>query len=38
MGNGNIRVEINGIEELPYVMSLVRQSFEKQMGNGETDT
>ena len=37
-GNGNIRVEFNGIEELPYVMNLVRQSFEKQMGNGETDT
>ena len=37
-GNGNIRVEFNSIEELPYVMSLVRQSFGKQMGNGETDT
>ena len=37
-GNGNIRIEFSSIEELPYVMSLVRQSFEKQMGNGETDT
>ena len=37
-GNGNIRVEFNGLEKLPYVMSLARQSFEKQMGNGETDT
>lgn len=37
-GNGNIGVKLNSIEELSYVMSLVRQSFEKQMGNGETDT
>ena len=28
----------NSVAELPYVMSLVRQSFEKQMGNGETGT
>ncbi len=37
-GNGDVRVKFSSIEELPYVMSLVRQSFEKQMGNGETDT
>lgn len=25
---------LSSIDELPYVMGLVRQSFEKQMGNG----
>ena len=35
-GNGNIRVEFSNIEELSCVMGMVRQSFEKQMGNGET--
>ena len=24
------------VDELSYVMGLVRQAFEKQMGNGET--
>ncbi|MCG2687460.1 DUF262 domain-containing protein [Candidatus Parcubacteria bacterium] len=33
-GNGDVEVGLSKIEELPYVMSLVRQSFEKQMGNG----
>jgi uncharacterized protein with ParB-like and HNH nuclease domain/predicted transport protein len=33
-GNGDIEVGLSSIEELPYVMGLVRQSFEKQMGNG----
>lgn len=33
-GNGNVEVSLSSIEELPYVMGLVRQSFEKQMGNG----
>lgn len=32
-GNGDVEVDISSIEELPYVMSLVRQSFEKQIGN-----
>ena len=36
-GNGNIRIEFNSMEELPYVIGLVRQAFEKQMGNAETD-
>lgn len=39
-GNGNIQVEFDSVEELPYVMGLVRQSLEKQMGNtdnGHTD-
>ena len=33
-GNGDIEVGLSSIEELPYVIGLVRQSFEKQMGNG----
>ena len=33
-GNGDVRVDLSSLEELPYVMGLVRQSFERQMGNG----
>jgi uncharacterized protein with ParB-like and HNH nuclease domain/predicted transport protein len=33
-GNGDVEVGLSSLEELPYIMSLVRQSFEKQMGNG----
>ncbi len=36
-GNGDVEVVLGLPEELPYVMGLVRQAFEKQMGNGETD-
>ena len=31
-GNGDVEVALATLEELPYVMGLVRQSFEKQMG------
>jgi uncharacterized protein with ParB-like and HNH nuclease domain/predicted transport protein len=31
-GNGDVEVGLSKIEEIPYVMSLVRQAFEKQMG------
>ncbi|MGI6656006.1 MAG: GmrSD restriction endonuclease domain-containing protein [Desulfobulbus sp.] len=34
-GNGDIEVGLSKVDELPYVMGLVRQSFEKQMGDGE---
>ena len=34
-GNGDVEVSFTTLEELPYVMGLVRQSFERQMGNGE---
>lgn len=34
-GNGDVEVGLSKIEDLPYVMGLVRQAFEKQMGNGE---
>lgn len=33
-GNGDVEVGIASSEDLPYVMGLVRQSFERQMGNG----
>lgn len=33
-GNGDVEIGLSSIEELAYVMGLVRQSFEKQMGNG----
>jgi predicted transport protein len=33
-GNGDVEVGLASIEELPYIMGLVRQSFEKQMGVG----
>lgn len=33
-GNGDVEVGLSTLDELPYVMGLVRQSFEKQMGNG----
>ena len=33
-GNGDAEVELCDLDGLPYVMGLVRQAFEKQMGNG----
>ena len=37
-GNGDAEVGLSTVEELPYVMGLVRQAFEKQMGNGAEDS
>lgn len=34
-GNGDVDIYISKQEQLPYVMGLVRQALEKQMGNGE---
>src|SRR5688500_13365015 len=34
-GNGDVEVGLASLDELPYVMGLVRQSFERQMGNGD---
>ncbi|HYF94774.1 MAG TPA: DUF262 domain-containing protein [Symbiobacteriaceae bacterium] len=34
-GNGDVEVGLSSLEELPYVISLVRQSLEKQLSNGE---
>jgi uncharacterized protein with ParB-like and HNH nuclease domain/predicted transport protein len=33
-GNGDVEVGLTSLDELPYVMGLVRQAFEKQMGDG----
>jgi len=33
-GNGDVEIGLTSVDELPYVMGLVRQSFERQMGNG----
>ena len=33
-GNGDVEIGLSSLDELPYVMGLVRQSFEKQMGAG----
>jgi len=33
-GNGDVEVGLSSLDDLPYVMGLVRQSFERQMGNG----
>ena len=32
-GNGDVEVALSSEDELPYIMGLVRQSFEKQMGS-----
>jgi len=37
-GNGDVEVGLSTPEDLPYVMGLVRQAFEKQMGNGENSS
>ena len=36
-GNGDVEVGLDKRDELPYIMGLVRQAFEKQMGNGEAE-
>ena len=33
-GNGDVDVSLKSLDELPYIMGLVRQSFERQMGDG----
>ena len=32
-GNGDVEASLSKLEDLPYIMGLVRQAFEKQMGN-----
>ena len=32
-GNGDVEVGLSSLNDIPYVMGLVRQSFEKQMGS-----
>ena len=33
-GNGDVEVGLASLDELPYIMGMVRQAFEKQMDNG----
>lgn len=33
-GNGDVQVDLTSVEQIPYVLGLVRQSLEKQLGNG----
>ena len=33
-GNGDVEVGLSSIAEIPYVVGLVRQAYEKQMGSG----
>lgn len=35
LGNGNVEVILSSLEELPYIVGLIRQSFDQQMGNSE---
>lgn len=35
-GNGDVEVGLNNLDELPYVMGLIRQAFDRQMG-GQQD-
>lgn len=34
-GNGDVEVGLSSIDDLPYVLGLVRQALERQMGDGE---
>ena len=34
-GNGDVEIGLSSLEELPYILSLVRQAYEAQMGNGD---
>ena len=36
-GNGDVEVGLSRLDDLPYIMGLVRQAFEKQMSNGEEE-
>jgi predicted transport protein len=33
-GNGDVEIGFSSMQELPYVMGMIRQSFERQMGCG----
>lgn len=34
-GNGDVEIGLTSLDDLPYVMGQIRQSLEKQLGNGE---
>ncbi len=33
-GNGDVEVSVSSIAEIPYIVGLVRQAYEKQIGSG----
>jgi uncharacterized protein with ParB-like and HNH nuclease domain/predicted transport protein len=33
-GNGDLEIRVESLGELPYALGIIRQAFEKQMGNG----
>jgi predicted transport protein len=33
-GNGDVEVKLTALDDLPYIIGLVRQSLELQLGNG----
>jgi hypothetical protein len=35
-GNGDVEIGLSNLEDLPYVLGLVRQSLEMQLGNNGT--
>ena len=36
LGNGDVEVALSSLDELPYVIGLVRQSLERQLGSSDT--
>lgn len=36
LGNGDVEVPLSSLDELPYVVGLVRQSLERQLGSSDT--
>lgn len=34
-GNGDVEIQLRDASEIPYVIGLIRQSLERQLGNGE---
>src|SRR5665213_2080200 len=37
-GNGDVHIGVSSVEDLSYAMGLIRQSFERQMVNGQDDS
>ena len=36
-GNGDVSIKVSSEEEIPYVLGLIRQSLEKQLGTKTSD-
>lgn len=36
-GNGDVEVGLATIDEIPYIIGLVKQAFERQMGSGNEE-